>query len=124
LRSCLGPSFADVDLARCLDRISAGDLEGLKQLLSLPDLFAVFRVAPGTSTGDRAVWEQISTAPPTATIVVCERNPGSAETTGWKRDRLAGRELHENEIGESYQRLPKTLALLAVLEAPITFEAL
>lgn len=119
LLSALPPSQTGGPVAQALRRLADHDLEGLNQLLHLPEFLVVFLQAPGLTPADRAVWHEIASAPPATRVVVCESADEQNEASqNWSTVRL-GQEMRLPSVERLLRLQPRTAGLLAVLTKPV-----
>lgn len=119
LHAQLAPASHSADVANAFKRLETGDIEGLQQLLNLPEAFIVFLEPPGQSRADEVIWEELKAAP-NATIVICHDPSIEIDAmAGWTMD-LLGSQSPITEADALLGRTPHSLAFLAVLDRPVS----
>jgi len=119
----LSPALHDSEVAAALRVLGSGDVEGLQQLLQLPDVFVVFGDIPGLSASDEVIWEQLRTAA-NATIVICHDPTVEVDAmSDWSPDQL-GTEADLAGLDVLFDRVAQSLGLLAIIGRPVSLTAL
>lgn len=117
LQTHLIPSHDDLALVDALQQVARGDEDGLRSLLALPGLFAIFLDAP---EADDLSWELFEAAPPDCVIAVCHsEDQPDVPSASWYRDSFSEEEISVQLVEQVISACPRTMAILTVLRQPV-----
>jgi hypothetical protein len=108
-------------IGRALSQLEQSNLEGLETLLGLPGLALILTSPPGVS--DATAWALLEGAGPDSLVVLNYASFNQASRPGWQLEQL-GAESDSERALEALERCPDTMALMSVLDGPVSVEAL
>jgi hypothetical protein len=111
----------ETSLGRAVRQLGNRNLEGLESLLGIPGMVVIFSSPPGAS--DTTAWDLLEGAGADTTIVIGYSSVNQEQRPDWTPDRIEVKSAMQTTI-EALGRYPETLALLAVLESPVSLNAL